>query len=173
MENTEPMESNKKRKRNDDKQFFSCDYYQCEYIGSRSALHGHKASKHEGITFPCDKCNYVATYIGTLNRHKQTTHEGIKFPCDECEYSGASLSYLKKHQKIHQRIKYLCDLCETRVEFTTLEDHDKHVDLVHRTYDSDNTIQDAIKTEVKLETELVDEELGVYIVPYIKSFAQF
>ena len=45
-----------KRKRVDSDQ---CD--QCEYTGSRAAVKHHKESKHDGIRYPCDQCEFNAS----------------------------------------------------------------------------------------------------------------
>ena len=68
--------------------FHLCAY--CEY----KALH--KASLwrrirciHEGKTFPCHQCEYIATQKVNLKIHLLIEHGGEKtFPCHQCEYIG-------------------------------------------------------------------------------------
>ena len=42
----------------------------------------HIQSKHEGIKYPCNQCDYQATKQGSLQTHIQSKHEGIKYPCN-------------------------------------------------------------------------------------------
>ena len=112
--NMDDTSANKKRKIDGDsevnaktKNVYSCD--QCEYTGSRTALHKHKQSKREGIRYPCDQCEYAATRQGDLKKHKNSKHEGIRFPCDQCEYSATVQDSLKKHkQSIHEGMLCCC-----------------------------------------------------------------
>ena len=39
-------------------------------------LKRHKACKHEGVRYPCDKYEYAATTLTALKQHKQSQHEG-------------------------------------------------------------------------------------------------
>ena len=75
----------RKRKGTDTEDVRSCD--QCEYSGSRQALRHHKKSKHEGIRYPCDLCDYAATTLTNLKKHKKSKHEGIRYPCDQCDFA--------------------------------------------------------------------------------------
>ena len=62
-----------------------------------SVLKMHKASKHYGVRFPCNECDYSATLLSSLRRHKESKHEGIRYPCDFCDFTSVRASYLKKH----------------------------------------------------------------------------
>ena len=86
-----------KRKRLDSKDVYSCD--QCEYTGSRAALKHHKESKHDGIRYPCNQCDYAATTSGSLKTHNESKHEGIRYPCDQCDYAATKLDKLKIHKE--------------------------------------------------------------------------
>ena len=100
-----------KRKRAGSKDVYSCDL--CDYTGARTPLYYHKKSKHEGIQYPCDQCEYAASELGNLHQHKQSKHEGIRYPCDQCEYAATQLSALKRHkQSKHKGIRYPRDQCE-------------------------------------------------------------
>ena len=37
----------------------------------------HHASIHEGVTYPCDSCNYRPATKGHLSRHIKAVHDGI------------------------------------------------------------------------------------------------
>ena len=72
-----------------------------------------KKSKHEGIIYPCDQCEYAATSLSHLKNHKKSNHEVIRYPCDQCDYKFADLSNLRKQQKLkYEGIRYPCDQCE-------------------------------------------------------------
>ena len=79
---------------------YPCD--QCQYAApSTGALNKHKQSKHEVVKHPL--CAFSPTDPGSLKKHKKSMHEGLKYSCDKCEYSGSNESNLKKHkQKRHQ-----------------------------------------------------------------------
>ena len=49
-------------------------------------------SKHEGIRYECDLCEYSASKPHTLNNHKKTIHDGLKIPCDNCSYEASTTS---------------------------------------------------------------------------------
>ena len=100
-----------RKRKNDGRFVYSCD--QCEYEGSTTSLKRHKRSKHEGIRYPCDLCNHLATTPFNLKLHKDSKHEGIRYSCDKCSYTGTKISHLKQHQEaIHEGILYPCDQCE-------------------------------------------------------------
>ena len=102
----------------------------------------HYRSKHEDIRYPCDQCDYQASYKGDLHKHIQSQHgfsvssqcpecgaefrqrgamlahcrsihEGIRYPCNECDYQATQQSGLKRHiLNIHEGIKYPCNQCD-------------------------------------------------------------
>ena len=43
----------------------------CEYEGTKRALHVHKKSKHDGLAFPCDQCEFTSIDQTSLRRHRQ------------------------------------------------------------------------------------------------------
>ena len=55
----------------------------------------HKESKHEGVRYSFDQCDYFATEAGNLKKHKRYKHEGICYPCDQCDYVANKASNLK------------------------------------------------------------------------------
>ena len=93
------------------KKIYTCD--QCEYTGSKDGLKSHKRSKHRGIKYHCDLCEFVANFKSGLRRHKRSRHEGIRYPCDQCDHMAMERSGLKMHkQAIHGDAKYQCDQCK-------------------------------------------------------------
>jgi len=59
-----------------------------------SSLNQRKQSVHE-VTYPCGKCEFVATSFSVFQQHEQST---IHYPCDKCELFFTSLSALKQHR---------------------------------------------------------------------------
>ena len=46
----------------------------------------HKRSKHEGIKYPCDQCEYASTSTTNSKQHKESKHEGKRYSYDQCEF---------------------------------------------------------------------------------------
>ena len=55
-------------------------------VTRKESLDRHKRSVHEGIKYPCNQCEYLASRKEHLDRHKRLVHEGIKFPCGQCKH---------------------------------------------------------------------------------------
>ena len=36
---------------------------------------------------------------GSLTIHKQSVHEGVRYPCDKCEFASLTPYKLKEHKK--------------------------------------------------------------------------
>ena len=80
---------------------------------SKGNLKTHIQSKHEGISYICDHCDYKATTKFYLKEHVQSKHKGISYNCDQCEFKATTKSYLKEHvQSKHEGISYACEHCE-------------------------------------------------------------
>ena len=58
----------------------------------------HKESKHKGVRYPCNKCEYAASTAKYLIIHKESKHEGIRYPCSECEFATDE-GNLNKHRR--------------------------------------------------------------------------
>ena len=67
----------------------------------KPTLNRHMKSKHEGVMYSCNQCDYQAGYQGHLTIHIQTKHEGIKYACDQCDYQAGYQGHLTTH--IHKR----------------------------------------------------------------------
>ena len=39
----------------------------------------HIGSKHEGVRYQCDQCDFTAAQIGHLKGHTRSKHEGFRF----------------------------------------------------------------------------------------------
>ena len=60
-----------------DKIKFACHKCDKEFL-SRTGVHYHVQSVHEGIKFKCDKCDKQFTSKVNLNLHHQNIHNGVK-----------------------------------------------------------------------------------------------
>ena len=91
---------------------YSCN--QCEYQATKQQhLKTHQQSMHVGIRFFCDQCDYQAKLAHQLKTHKKITHEGVRFDCDQCEYHATQFRTVKRHkQSTHDGVKYSCNTCE-------------------------------------------------------------
>ena len=111
---------------------FSCDI--CDKKYSRSShLKEHKASKHEGTRFSCDKCDAKSfSSAAHLKKHKDSKHEGIRYPCDQCNARPfTQIGNLRTHQaSAHEGVRYPCDKCDAN-PFTQVGDLKKHKTSVH------------------------------------------
>ena len=63
------------------------------------ALKMHKQSKHEGIKYSCEQCDYEATMKANLLRHLKSKHEEVKYPCNQCDYKATMKGSLLTHLK--------------------------------------------------------------------------
>ena len=90
-------------------QLHKCGEYGAGYRWKKHLLR-HIRSKHEGVKYSCNQCEYHATQQGHLKKHKQAIHEGVKYLCNHCEYKATQQGQLKNHkQAIHEGVKYSCD----------------------------------------------------------------
>ena len=48
----------------------------------------HVESKHVGVKYPCLKCEYAATKVGSLKNHVERKHGEVKYPSSECKYAA-------------------------------------------------------------------------------------
>ena len=62
-------------------------------------LQEHTRSKHEGVVYPCDQCEYVTKAKKYLKEHIKSKHLGIQHNCGLCGKVFARLQYLRIHMK--------------------------------------------------------------------------
>jgi len=63
--------------------------------------------------FPCGQCNYQAGTKTLLRRHQQNIHQGVKFPCDRCDRKFSSADALRVHIYQHEGKTFPCAVCDT------------------------------------------------------------
>ena len=92
----------------------------------KQSLKIHQQSKHEGVRYVCNQCEYSATTRGDLKRHQESLHEGVLYSCDQCKYTATERTHcnhcdyeakrqdqLKAHISAkHEEVRFSCSLCE-------------------------------------------------------------
>ena len=52
----------------------------------------------------------MATQAGNLKRHVESKHEGVRYPCMKCDYVTTRKNYLEAHiESIHEGVSYSCE----------------------------------------------------------------
>ena len=128
---------------------------------TKNMLKQHKESKHEGVRYPCDECEYSANRLANLKMHKQSKHDGVRYPCDQCEYSASYKSELNKHKRMKHTNTQECGFTarKTNLAGENIEPEPVHVKLepepVLVKYEPEFGIYDnTIKSEVLEEDPL-------------------
>ena len=72
----------------------------------------HYQNIHEGIRWPCDKCDYQARDRESLFKHMRIEHGNhIPYKCDKCDFESKSfnpLSSMNNHFKTyHSHAEYI------------------------------------------------------------------
>jgi len=49
----------------------------------------------------CPSCDHVSKSTCGLKQHVQTKHQGLRYPCEYCDYKATQRSSLKRHMKRH------------------------------------------------------------------------
>ena len=92
----------------------------------------HNVPKEEG-TFPCDKCDYVATKKINLHQHTKRLHSGLDFTCSHCHEEFGNETKLNRHiLKEHDVERLQCQHCDFEaLKPRSMEAHKavKHKDL--------------------------------------------
>ena len=52
----------------------------------KTSLARHNRSKHEGINYDCDQCDYQTTQKSNFTRHKRSKHGGMRYDCNKSYY---------------------------------------------------------------------------------------
>ena len=109
----------------------------CKDCGARFStsyhLKRHVNTKHKGVRYNCDQCDYKATQLGHLKTHIRVVHLKIKnYSCEECDYKAHQLKDLKIHIKaVHLKTNsYPCKECDAA--FSIPSNLKIHVDAWHK-----------------------------------------
>ena len=63
--------------------------------------------------FICSECEYFTQHKQLLKNHIETKHKGVRYPCDVCNYQALSVMNLRDHQASKHKInpRFRCKLC--------------------------------------------------------------
>ena len=81
--------------------------YVCNHRDYQASQKGlpHIQSKHPGVIFACEKCQYKSTDKHCLKIHVQSIHEGNQY-----DRKFATQSSMRKHiLSLHEGMKYECN----------------------------------------------------------------
>ena len=71
----------------------------------------HYQNIHEGIRWPCDKCDKQARDRGALNRHMKEEHghgNHIPYKCNKCDFESKFRPSMNNHFKAyHSHAEYI------------------------------------------------------------------
>ena len=86
----------------------------------KNVLVRHVRSKHRGVKYSCNQCEYQATQKGSIKIHKESKHEGLKYSCNQCNYQATQQGHLERHKlSKHEDVKYSCDHCVYQASYKT------------------------------------------------------
>ena len=76
-------------------------------LSSDLSMKMHYKTQHCGVTFPCNKCDYIAKIKIQLEKHLKNVHE--VYQCNDCEFKTVGKRSLWIHKKSkHSLIKRKC-----------------------------------------------------------------
>jgi len=76
---------------------------------TRGSLKSHTDNKHLGIKHNCPalECDFVGNTYSQMYLHFKSVHQGVTYPCDRCEYVAKTAGSLKAHKLTHEEKKLL------------------------------------------------------------------
>ena len=99
---------------------FKCDEcgFSCQAVSKHMGyvkMHQHKRSKHEGLLYTCDECEYKSEYKPNLDQHKRYVHSAKLINCTQCEYLSSTKRAMTRHiQNVHFEKTFQCEQCNFR-----------------------------------------------------------
>ena len=73
-------------------------------LAAGETLRIHDETKHVGVSYSCEKCEYKTATRTDLKEHVESYHEETRYTCEQCEYETTELCNLKVHKRqIHQK----------------------------------------------------------------------
>ena len=116
------VKAEKKTKRKRPLNEISSESTKCPECGanytSKQGLVFHYRSKHEGVRFPCNQCDFQGSTPGHLKYHIESRHEGIKYLCNHCDYQATNQSSLRGHTAAKHSDNILkCEQCDYQTKW--------------------------------------------------------
>ena len=65
--------------------------------------------------FKCEQCNKSYTTKWSLSQHIQSFHDGVTYPCEKCDDSKnlkSHIRYTHDGVHVHEGVKYNCERCD-------------------------------------------------------------
>ena len=94
---------------------FKCDQcdFTCKAKGKKQGymiIYQHISSKHEGLIYTCESCEYKSEYKANFEQHKRAMHSAKVFNCTQCDYVSSIKRAMTKHtQNVHFEKKFQCE----------------------------------------------------------------
>ena len=73
-------------------------------LSSNFSMKMHYKAQHSGVTFPCNKCEFVAKIKNQLERHSKNVHE--VYHCNDCDFKTFGRRSLWLHTKSRHSIGF-------------------------------------------------------------------
>ena len=98
---------------------FKCDEceFTCSAVGQELGymkIRQHISSRHEGLIYTCDICEFRTQYKTNLDQHKYV-HSAKTINCANCGYIGSTKRAMTRHiQNVHSEKIFQCEKCSFR-----------------------------------------------------------
>ena len=92
----------------------------------------HVKTKHTDVKLKCGQCHFTALEKRRIQLHKQKDHQGFTYPCIYCRFIAPKYEVLKGHVKLEheKKITFECEKCGYITD--DKQDFKKHMKIVHR-----------------------------------------
>ena len=94
-------------------------------------LEGHNKEVHIETKLICGQCPFTAIKKSNIQLHKQKNHQGITYPCSKCKFIAPNFVVLTGHNKLEhsKEEKKICIKCG--FESSDIKEFKKHLKIVH------------------------------------------
>ena len=94
-------------------------------------LEGHNKEVHIDTKLICGQCPFTAIKKSNIQLHKQKNHQGITYPCSKCKFIAPNFVVLTGHNKLEhsKEEKKICIKCG--FESSDIKEFKKHLKIVH------------------------------------------
>ena len=79
----------------------------------KTSLLNHKGG-HDGKSYFWKDCDKQYTYMSSLYKHRNSIHEGFIYPCNQCNYKATFPAGLKKHYRRYHQIEDITKTLENK-----------------------------------------------------------
>ena len=76
-------------------------------------LEFHIKSKHKGVKYSCDHCDFHVNRKDSLNFHTVSKHNGVMYSCNQCDFNLTTHESLQFHiESVHGGGNCSCNQCD-------------------------------------------------------------